>query len=339
MLKKRTLFILGAGASDDFGFPLGKQLVNEIRSLCSLVKSSNGQLQPKGDIYDLLRFYVSSDRDHLREHFNAAGQLWEALNGPVFSIDNYLAAHASNQALATTTKLAIAHIISRREQKSGLMRDSGESYRQLEIPGENWISKVCSYNFLGHSNSSLEEIFERAAFISFNYDRCIQQGIAAYTAKYFKLDDAQAVKIVEKLNIVHPYGNLGDTPYLQGSAEGFGNFDLHSLVAKSARIRTFTENVSDNKMIERIRELFEWSEVVVFLGFGYIKQNLDLLWPQALTNPKRHVMGTAFGLSETNLVEVQRELAQRMANAFGFMPNDKKATEFLDDTWMTLFSQ
>ena len=63
------------------------------------------------------------------------------------------------------------------------------------------------------------------------------------------------------------------------------------------RIKTFTEEHEDGAMLNAIRARVESTETVVFLGFGYYKQNLELIAPDGATKIKK-ILGTGFGLSD-----------------------------------------
>ena len=59
-------------------------------------------------------------------------------------------------------------------------------------------------------------------------------------------------------------------------------------------------------MISEVRARIRASEIVVFLGFGYYKPNLQLIapgWP----NKIRWILGTGFGLSDKDRNVVERE--------------------------------
>ncbi len=73
----------------------------------------------------------------------------------------------------------------------------------------------------------------------------------------------------------------------------------------SGLIRTFTERVEDEASVADMHRLVEEARVIVFLGFGFNKTNLDLLEAKNPTNPKR-VYGTAHGISEGDRGQLRR---------------------------------
>jgi hypothetical protein len=77
----------------------------------------------------------------------------------------------------------------------------------------------------------------------------------------------------------------------------------------SRGIRTFTEQQSDRAEIELIKKEIENAETVVFLGFGFIDDNLRLIEPRQTTKINR-ILATGYGLSESAGFTVQRKVAR-----------------------------
>jgi hypothetical protein len=102
-------------------------------------------------------------------------------------------------------------------------------------------------------------------------------------------------------------------------------------------ISTYTEQIERPETIKTIARYLAEAETLVFLGFGYHRQNLDLLTPKSPVPQKRStlkVFGTAFGLSDSDREIISGELKTIGFN-FSNMPsitirNDLGCKEFLD---------
>jgi hypothetical protein len=83
------------------------------------------------------------------------------------------------------------------------------------------------------------------------------------------------------LDITHPYGQVGKLPW-QCAAIGRGiefGERLHgeALLNVSDEIKTFTEQAHDEAEKQHWQKLIQECEQLVFLGFGFHRQNIELL--------------------------------------------------------------
>lgn len=79
-------------------------------------------------------------------------------------------------------------------------------------------------------------------------------------------------------------------------------------------IKTFTERVDSDDELEEIRSAVANAETIIFLGFGFHDQNMELLTPSGSTRASR-VLATANGMSSpvSNLRkdQIREMLAQK----------------------------
>jgi len=149
---------------------------------------------------------------------------------------------------------------------------------------------------------------ENITFISFNYDRCIEQFIASATASYFNMQRDQLDVVMDALNIIHPYGSVGRIAFNNNLNSNYGHItDGKVLYEQSSQISTFTEQMDSRDILRKIDESLESCKVSVFLGFSFLPLNMDLL-----CNGKQYsihkVIGTSKGLSEESSSIAAREL-------------------------------
>lgn len=149
------------------------------------------------------------------------------------------------------------------------------------------------------------------SFIIFNYDRCIEHFLINALSLVYTMPLEDAASIVSDLNIIHPYGTVGDLPLLSsnspvpyGPLRGSDKFD-YTILAE--RIKTYTEQIGGAEETNAIRNEMRRAECIVFLGFGYHEQNLALLDPgeQLKSIP---VFGTAHGFSGHNCQVVPQKI-------------------------------
>lgn len=307
MLSARTLFIIGAGASCEYGLPDGGVLKSNIRNLLDF-RSQSGRLEHGDpDIHEALRVLSAFrgenrlDPVELKRHVDEARELAAGLRHAA-SIDRYLdtlEAHEGRPEMARVGKLAIVKAILAAERTSTLWVKPGAT----DLPSqadEKWLSALFSIMESGVRASTIELLFRNAAFICFNYDRCVEHFFSFKLANFFRisLQDAQAI-VRDHLNIVHPYGTVGGLPWQGTNSQAeFGDKDLsgRNLVPLAEGIRTFTERVSETDIVSKMKEMTSSAERVVFLGFGFHSQNMDLL-STGYQCPTRAVYATVFGQS------------------------------------------
>ncbi|XUU61862.1 hypothetical protein ACRAQ6_06240 [Erythrobacter sp. HA6-11] len=151
--------------------------------------------------------------------------------------------------------------------------------------------------------------FRNVSFVIFNYDRCVEQTLWLALQEHFSITAAQAAQALGEVQFLHPYGRLGPLPW-QGEGQNKSlEFAFDPLVANfpniASRSRTFTESTESGE-IEQIHRAITDSERLIFLGFGFLKQNVELLSP-----PVRIVsraIATGYELSDANILEVSQLL-------------------------------
>jgi hypothetical protein len=93
-------------------------------------------------------------------------------------------------------------------------------------------------------------------------------------------DEREIAQLMKGLNIYHPYGSVGDLPWQSGEGIEFGaEADEFRLLKSSSRIRTFNEEVEDKIKIGDIQDAVCTASRVIFLGFHFHPQNMDLITP------------------------------------------------------------
>lgn len=319
MFNKKTLIVLGAGASNEAGLPTGYELKKNIANLLDFYFEWGSELK-KGDylIVDALRRAVRSKDPNSRDinpYIEAGRKIKDALPQAI-SIDNYIDSHQGDDRLELCGKLAIVRSILEAEKKSKIYVDKFGKKNKLDFQAteETWYNMFFK---LITENCNLEQLPERLSTIElvvFNYDRCIEHYLYHAIQTYYHVNEQAAASIVKKINIYHPYGTVGNLPWCasDNSIEYGAEPNSHQLLELASKIKTFTEGTDPNSSdISAIRNGFASSDIVLFLGFAYHRQNLRLIDPTAIkleNNHGAHYFGTAIGISDSDCGLITDEL-------------------------------
>lgn len=323
MIGSDTVFIVGAGASREFGMPTGAELLADIEKLS--LKWSNGHFSGSHVLRDLLGDLGLESRS-----MEAATGFVSRNMALAPSIDNFLHTHRDNESVRLAGKAMIALALSQAEQKSSLYAQPRAEGQELRIPfgkphskivggrqvdhapapGKTWLGKIFWLLVSGRGYEEFCEALSRIKFICFNYDSCIEQFLAFAIRSYFDRDPEEVQALVDRVEIIRPYGSLRDYEYLPGT-QVFGSLDGAHLLEASRRIRTFTES-ADTDFGERSAACLEHAKTVVFLGFGYLELNMQRLFGERLFVVER-VLGSALGMSEETMEATRRKVIENVS--------------------------
>jgi hypothetical protein len=293
MFREKTTFVIGAGASAEFGMPVGWELAKLIKA-SALITNFNA-MQANKD-----RFFVDTLKRICRDNaeqiacLNAAKIIHQGIHTAV-SIDAFIDRFSGNEKIAQVGKMLIALEIAKAEAECSMSEKywslfekypniarQNKSQKQLTNPDDTWIGSF--FRILCDGISDPNELGKNISIICFNYDRCIEHYLKTQIAAAYNITATQAHRIVkDNFNIIHPYGTLGDLPIrefdttegvLAFGAELDGMFDLEKV---SRSIRTYTEQQHEKQTLARMHQAVANCQILTFLGFGFNNQNLDLL--------------------------------------------------------------
>lgn len=264
-------------------------------------------------IYSALKYIAENS---VNEYLS---KCWHIRDGITFtySIDNFIDAHRDDAKIGKCGKLAIIKSILDAERDSKLFVDRQVDGTNPSANGAGtWYSNVFRLIQNGVSLSDVDNIFKDASFITFNYDRSIEHYfynalIGLYGLTNLKRDPPPAI---EKLRVLHVYGQVAPLPWQVDGDEislKFGdNQCAHLLPELMKNIATYTEQMESTTIEGEISDMISKSQTIVFLGFSYLPQNLQLLLRSAPKDVSRRVLGTALGLSPADRGIVERSLIQ-----------------------------
>ncbi len=288
---QNTVFVVGAGASKEANLPTGDELKEKISKLLDIRFDEFGHRRISGDsvIFEALSSHVNQLNDgriDVNAFLDEAWHIRDALPLAI-SIDNFIDAHRDNDKIALCGKLAIVRSILSAERQSHLFSSSSSSpdSRNLEntwyIPFFELLTKNCTEN-------DLEARFKSITLIIFNYDRCIEHFLCHALKDYYNISISDSAKLVKFINIYHPYGDVGALPWSdqrnsQNESMAFGaKPNARQLLDLTREIKTYTEAIDPSSTeITEIRKHMGSANKLIFLGFAFHEQNLQLITPDS----------------------------------------------------------
>jgi hypothetical protein len=315
MVKLKTVLVLGAGASWDFGFPTGGELVTQI--LENLGNSENAE------------FRVFMDACSGEECSRAEGFHNVLEKAKPLSIDAWL---AHNPTYIGMGKIAIAIALLKHEQEAGLRPKAKGDWYQL---------------LFDRLNAPLEDFQKNElSIVSFNYDRSFEHRLFqsftnthtdGETEKEREEELKECKRVLNELNIVHVYGCLGRLNWqVENPKTPLTNLK-YGAELRAGYVMTAAENIKimpeKSKALpegfQEARKLIADADALYFLGFGYDKTNMERLGVDASVKPSK-VMGTAYGLDYQRRREVEQlQIKDLSRHKGGLVPTS--VYEFLHD--------
>jgi hypothetical protein len=316
-MNKRLTLVVGAGASKELGLPIGSELKSKIARLLDIRFDFREQKSGDYQICSALEHEVRQQggRD-INPYLHAAWRIRDAMPQAI-SIDNFIDNHQGDEKIELCGKLGIVRSILDAEKSSRIYVDSntgnGINYARIDDCWLNPFMRVLTENC---RVDQLEERLSSAAFVIFNYDRCIEHYLYHALQNYYKISASHAAELLNKTDFYHPYGSIGPLPW-QRSAEAVafgGALDPCRLLENSRQIKTFTEGADPNSSeITEIRNLIRNSQTVLFLGFAFHKLNMRLI-SQGAIHPdeasEKTNFATALGISRSDCSAIAAEVQQ-----------------------------
>jgi hypothetical protein len=281
MITKPTVLILGAGASEHCGYPLGKGLVSR---LCSLRGTHALDTLPEGltrkDAESFLTRLSYSDSD---------------------SIDAFL---EKNRDQAQLGKFLIAREIKQHENIDSLFPPNN--------PG--WYHHLFNKLIVDEKDPHFSD---QLKIVTFNYDRSLEAYL--YTrlqhSPSSQIDAAKAESILKELPIIHVHGILGEFPKIPYQSQ----YDDSDLFKISQNIKVGHELADQdegfcNDLFKQANKMLKDASRIFFLGFGFHLDNVRRFQFFTRDNTRETlVRSTTYPLQELEL----KQLVGRLTD-YGF---------------------
>jgi len=264
---KPTVFVLGAGSSADYDFPVGQRL-------CQLVCDELAANYDHGVSLRQHTDYKDKEITDFCRQLRMSGQP---------SVDAFLEYRTEFLDLG---KAAMAVILVKYEA----------SDRLWDFRDDNWMRYL--FSRLNAPFESFDEI--PVSFITFNYDRSLEHFLFTTLRNRYGKTEEECAAVLERIQIIHLHGRLGYLPWEKGEGrrpyDAVINRDVLDTCIKN--IKVVHEDIKDgrDKDFARAFDLMQKAECIYYLGFGYGRVNLDRLKIRDLAEGKI-IYGTGMGLT------------------------------------------
>jgi hypothetical protein len=285
MIKKRTVFVLGAGANVPYDFSTGAKLLEKARTL---------------KVPELERLTAG------RLHRYQLEPLQVALEGNLLPSIDAMLEHRKD--LWPAGKQVMAALLYEEEA-----RVAGPSAPTKD----DWISLI--FEKMCADASSPEQFASNpVSFITFNYDRLLEYRILRGLSAIYGLGETKAWDTLRQIRFLHLHGSLGPLPAQPGaSCESvpFGpeNRSGVNRVGPALKVAEKTVKIihdADPKdpVFAEAQSLFHTADRILFFGFGFGKTNVARLGT-ANIHPAKEIYCTTFDMTNA-------EIAGRIDPAF-----------------------
>lgn len=346
MFSKKTVLVIGAGASSEVNLPVGSDLLRAISRALDIryengIRQKSGCPRMDGAYRALARRRGETNINPL---LHKGRRIVEAAKQGL-SIDYIVDQHDGDEDLQLIAKMAIARQILDAERASTLFEARGEQEGSFDVAqcANTWFVRFAQKLMENVRPSMLDGIFDNVTIVSFNYDRCLEHFLVQSLMVSYGIKRAVAQGLVARLRIFHPYGQVGKLPWMPGTGPSvaFGQEEV-DLEGIAGQIRTFTERIDDTATLLAMRQAVQEAPHLVFLGFAFHPQNLRLL-ECAGASKTRAVFATTYGISDpqqASIIEDLNEMLRRPERpgmstpSFNF--HAQKCAALFDHFWRNL---
>lgn len=270
MISTPTVLVLGAGASQPCEYPTGAGLRDYILGggLDSLKKEILLELNSSG--INMKNFLFALKRARLP------------------SIDSFL---EHRRAFEQIGKIAITKAVVDMEIEDNL-------------DTEDWYQYLFQHMFTSFDNFDENTL----GIITFNYDRSLEYFLFLALRSVSGKSKKVCMKKLSSIPIIHVHGKVGNLPWEGGAYTRpyQSKIDATNIIKSSENIKIIHETHADkDEEFVEARKLLASAEKVLFLGFGYHKENLARLKIDQL--PDGIASGTSYGMTDLERINCQRK--------------------------------
>jgi hypothetical protein len=287
MISKKTVFILGAGAHIPYGFPSGKNLIDDVVKQLILA-----QREPDLSLTILQqRCGVNANvvqQKNINAFIQSLSQAGQA------SIDTFINANQHMVGFDILSKVGIAQTLLGVEEKFIVERSNNKDGNSDWF--EYLFAKMC--DGVGKPNHFFRD--NNISFITFNYDRLLEHKFFNALKYSFNIkDDSEILDMVQAMPTYHVYGSLGEY-----SPNSFGQINHWDRAFKA--IQTIHEAIEEHSAaVQLAKKELEQAEKICLLGFGYHKENIELLdLPRVIEEIDSNVVACRFGVTDEEMRRV-----------------------------------
>ncbi len=289
MIRRKTVFVLGAGAHCPYRLPDGGELTRRIVSL--LPTQSNTNNRSVQLIFELYERQFGSIRETMVEFRRLLEHSGHR------TIDSFLLTHANRAGYPEIGKTAVADILLPLEFQSRLSRLARVATGGN--PDQDWMSYLFEHMLVGCAGSVDSFIGANdISFVTFNYDRTLEHFFWSRIAHTFSLDSRTAWEHASRIKIIHVYGSLGPFSPARVGARRPDESPSSQLIQESASTIQLMYGDRGQATIDEAKAAILAAGLVCFLGFGFDPDNIERLELNKLSAGKAMVGATRYEVAE-----------------------------------------
>ncbi len=254
MITSETVFILGAGASKDYGLPTGEELKHSIIQHIMPDSGRPHKIASEIGVDGINATWIREFAENLQ-------------GSSLASVDAWLDRHPNFWEIG---KICICHAIAMLERADAIWRPGWYDVLWREMTG---------------GVKGVEGLLEnKVSFITFNYDRSLEEFLMKSAKATFK--DEECAKHLSKLPIIHVYGQAGYLDWQEkpmgAPVRSYQTIDGAEDGWKKAKncaqaIKILGEGKYDSEEFVRTEKYLSEARKIYFLGFGYNPENMRRL--------------------------------------------------------------
>jgi hypothetical protein len=195
MFKKPTIVILGAGASAEFGMPVGPKLLTQIAA--SLERRCTAEPRLLGLIHEKM------GRERAERLLDAAPRLLPLID-QFDTIDEVLHFLSHDRDAVDLGKAAIAYQIAKAESDSVLCRARQDKEAEKHCDTFTWARALLKIAMAGVRSEDFETYFNKVTIIDFNYDRVLKQYLYDALQRLYGIATGDAALCLKHLSSFDP---------------------------------------------------------------------------------------------------------------------------------------
>jgi hypothetical protein len=276
-----TTLILGAGASKEYGYPLGSQLIKDIVEL------------------DVSEYIKKPKELEIARHWQI-----QLRNAQRPSIDDFM--NRNPVISANLRPLMLIKMLEYENEAALFKLNESHWYQTFFGP------------LIGAEIEDTKANFEKVKVLTFNYDRSLEYYLMRQLQSCHQISEASAFGLLKNLEIIHVYDRLHPFPEETDDIDmmklQYGpdkNRDSQEAVFESAtklakhRIKTCFE---PSPYSEKCHSILSNSRNILFLGFAYHENNLKALNYNFRDGKEKRLYGTCLGMDKRVVESLRPEL-------------------------------
>ncbi|MDP6544056.1 MAG: hypothetical protein QGH60_08710 [Phycisphaerae bacterium] len=300
MIEKKTVLVLGAGASMHLKFPSGEELIGKILSNLENLDPACGDRAK--ELVSLE--YTMEELIPFRDALQHCG---------LQSIDAFLERRPEFIDLG---KAAIAQALIPSENAEYPWDHSG----QWGPREDNWYTHL-----YGKMGGSFEEFgSNELSVITYNYDRSLDFYLLRCLENTYGKDASECWEALSAIPIIHLHGQLGSLSPDADNYRPYGRtLDPEAIKICASSIKIISEDIDSYPQFKEAHKLLAMAEQIFFLGFGYHEDNLKRLRLDGIAETRRQLVlsgelpsdlelpitgGTRFGLTDREWNSITRRV-------------------------------